>query len=68
MSVADPSGCHIWFDPKYEVVKIYTRDGVVEDPDEESGVASSCERDDRGQIGLFESSKKRSEVSSDLPF
>ena len=56
----------VWFDPAIEVVKLYSRDGVVE-PLEDPGVASSSERDDFGQIGLLESSKKGSS-SEDLPF
>ena len=61
---AQPSGLFVWFDPARESVELYE----VEPPTE-SGVGDPNEKDDHGQIWLFQSDQNEVlELVEDLPF
>ena len=61
---ADPSGLFVWYDPTRESIELYELD-----PPKESGVPEVGERDDFGQIGMFQSSVNEPESDdSGLPF
>jgi len=63
VSQAEPSGCHVWFDPERTEVRLYELE-----PPKDEGVPEVSEGDD--QIGFWDSRDQVNELvdRDELPF